>query len=111
MSEYSNSLIRGTINTLILKVLEDNDKMYGYQLSKEVSKRTSDKITLTEGAMYPALHKLEKNGLIQSEESKVDNRIRKYYRLTESGRKATTDKTLELLDFMRTMASFIKYNT
>ena len=57
---YSNELVRGTLKTVVLKVLDDQPRMYGYQLSKEVKERTDGKIVLTEGALYPILHKLQK---------------------------------------------------
>lgn len=111
MSEFSNELIRGTLKTLILKILEDRGKMYGYQMIKEVKSRTEGKIILTEGALYPALHILKNKGWVQVEEEMVANRKRKYYQLTTIGKNESVKKTLELLDFMRTIAGFIKSNT
>ncbi len=104
----SSELVRGTLKTIVLKILDDTPRMYGYQLSKEVKERTDGKIVLTEGALYPILHKLQKDNLVTSEEEVVGNRVRKYYKLTESGKKKSTEKTIELLDFMQTLALFIK---
>jgi len=105
---YSNELVRGTLKTLVLKILAEQPRMYGYQLSKEVKERTEGKIVLTEGALYPILHKLQKDELVTSEEEMVGNRIRKYYKLTEKGKKVSSEKTIELLNFMQTLALFIK---
>jgi len=105
---YSNELVRGTLKTVVLKVLQEHPRMYGYQLSKEVSQQTEGKIELTEGALYPILHKLQKDALVTAEEVAMGKRIRKYYRLTDKGKKVASQKTLELLDFMQTLALFIK---
>ena len=104
---YSNELVRGTLKTVVLKVLDDQPRMYGYQLSKEVKERTDGKIVLTEGALYPILHKLQKDNLVTSEEEAIGKRIRKYYKLTDKGKKVASEKTIELLDFMQTLALFI----
>ena len=96
---YSNELVRGTLKTVVLKVLQEHPRMYGYQLSKEVSQQTEGKIELTEGALYPILHKLQKDSLVTAEEVAMGKRIRKYYRLTDKGKKVASQKTLELLDF------------
>jgi DNA-binding PadR family transcriptional regulator len=105
---YSSELVRGTLKTVVLKILDEQPRMYGYQLSKEVKERTDNKIVLTEGALYPILHKLQKDNLVTSEEEMIGKRIRKYYRLTEKGKKVASEKTMELLDFMQTLALFIK---
>ncbi len=111
MSQYSNELVRGTLKTLILKVLSDHQRMYGYQLIKEFNKKTDHKIQLTEGALYPLLHQLERDNLVTIEKVVADNRERKYYSLNETGKKLSTQKTVELLDFMKTIVSFIRSDT
>lgn len=105
---YSSELVRGTLKTVVLKILDEQPRMYGYQLSKEVKERTDNKIVLTEGALYPILHKLQKDNLVTSEEQLIGKRVRKYYRLTEKGKRIASEKTMELLDFMQTLALFIK---
>ncbi|MFW5755011.1 MAG: PadR family transcriptional regulator, partial [Tangfeifania sp.] len=67
-------------------MLKDNGKMYGYQITREVEKITSGELVITEGALYPTLHKLEAKGLLSVEIKKVNNRPRKYYLLTENGK-------------------------
>jgi PadR family transcriptional regulator PadR len=58
----SNPMLKGTIQTIILKLLEDNGQMYGYEITQRVKEASSGEIMLTEGALYPALHKLEADG-------------------------------------------------
>ena len=81
----NQKLYKGSLNTIILKVLGENTKMYGYEITQKVKQITEGKLNITEGALYPALHKLEADGLLDVEVLKVDNRLRKYYKLTEIG--------------------------
>jgi PadR family transcriptional regulator PadR len=56
---HSSELLKGTLQTIILKVLKDEGKMYGYEITQKVKELSEGRIQLTEGALYPALHKLE----------------------------------------------------
>ena len=96
----TNSMLKGTLQTIILKLLEDNDQMYGYEITQKVKEVSDGEILLTEGALYPALHKLEADGLLQTFTKVVDNRVRKYYSLTEEGGKEVTSKVNEAQAFM-----------
>lgn len=74
--------------------------MYGYEITQKVKGTTSGEIMLTEGALYPALHKLESDGLLVTHTEIVDNRVRKYYALTEKGGKEVTSKIEEAQNFI-----------
>ena len=104
---YSSELIKGTLKTIVLKLLSDSDKMYGYEITQKVKAITLGELQITEGALYPALHKLEAEGLLDVEVEKVDNRLRKYYKLTETGTKETVNRLAELEDFIRNMQSLV----
>jgi PadR family transcriptional regulator PadR len=95
------------LKTIILQLLGEKDKMYGYELSKLVRDRTKDKIVLTEGALYPLLHKLEKDNLVVTSMEMVGNRQRKYYALTSSGKTSAKEKRSELIDFMETLKTLM----
>jgi PadR family transcriptional regulator, regulatory protein PadR len=103
----SQKLFKGSLQTIILRLLENNDKMYGYEITQKVKELTKGELQITEGALYPALHKLEADGLLDVEVSKVENRLRKYYKLTESGSKETVNKLAEMEDFLRTMQHLV----
>src|ERR1700712_3088611 len=96
----SNPMLKGTLQTIILKLLEDNNRMYGYEITQKVKELTAGEIMLTEGALYPALHKLEAEGLLETFTEVVDSRVRKYYRLTEQGGKEVTSKLNEAQTFI-----------
>lgn len=95
-----SKLLKGTLQTIILKLLSDNDKMYGYEITQEVKQLTAGEFILTEGALYPALHKLEADGYLQTESVIVDGRARKYYSLTEFGQKEQVSKVQDALTFV-----------
>ena len=96
----SNDLLKGMLKPIILKLLLENKRMYGYEITQKVKELTSGDIMLTEGALYPALHKLEADGSLETFTEIVDNRVRKYYRLTEQGGGKVTDKLNEAQAFI-----------
>lgn len=103
----TSNLIKGSLQTIILKLLEENEKMYGYEITQKVKELTAGEIKITEGALYPALHKLEAEGLLTTEIQQVDNRVRKYYSLTKDGQKEVSSKLAELQAFVENMQRII----
>ncbi|WP_298515497.1 PadR family transcriptional regulator [uncultured Kordia sp.] len=99
----NSKLYKGSLHTIILKLLEENGKMYGYEITQKVKEITKGELQITEGALYPALHKLESEDLLDVEVAKVDNRMRKYYKLTEKGSIETVNKLKELEQYIRNM--------
>jgi len=103
----NSQLYKGSLNTIIMKLLEENGRMYGYEITQKVKLITAGELNITEGALYPALHKLEADGFLDVEVEKVDNRLRKYYKLTESGTKETVNRLAELEEFIRNMQNLV----
>lgn len=109
--EMKNSqLYKGSLNTIIMRLLEENGRMYGYEITQKVKEITKGDLNVTEGALYPALHKLEAEGFLDVEMEKVDNRLRKYYRLTASGEQETINRLAELETFIKNMQVLVKPN-
>lgn len=104
----NSQLYKGSLSTIIMKLLEENGRMYGYEITQKVKLLTQGELNITEGALYPALHKLETEGWLDVEIEKVDNRLRKYYKLTESGQKETVNRLEELEAFIRNMQTLVK---
>lgn len=100
---YSNEWLKGSLRTIILKLLSERPRMYGYEITRMVEDLTDNQIKLTEGALYPALHKMESQGLLISEKVNVGRRVRKYYSLTSKGRAAASQTVEEYFGFVRTM--------
>ena len=77
---------------LLLKLLSAED-MYGYQIILELARRSSNVFEMKEGTLYPVLKKLENSGYVTSYQAEANGRTRKYYRLTQSGRKELDRET------------------
>lgn len=75
----NKKFLNGTLKTIVLALLKENGRMYGYEICQLTKQKTNSEILLTEGAIYPTLHQLEKDGLIISSKEKVSGRMRKYY--------------------------------
>jgi len=99
----AKELLKGTLRSIILKFLFESEKLYGYEITQKVHDRSGGKIKLTFGALYPILHRLEADGIVQTETENVDNRIRKYYSLTPAGMKEAERKIIEFEDYLETM--------
>lgn len=85
--KFDKSLVSGSTTMLLLKLLDGGD-MYGYQMISELESRSENAFTLKAGTLYPLLHNLEQQGMIESYEQASDSvRPRKYYRMTKKGRK------------------------
>lgn len=96
---HSTELLKGTLQTIILKLLQDNGKMYGYEITHKVEDSSEQSIVLIAGALYPALHKMEAKGLLSIEKVKLGKRVRKYYTLTEAGNSLVTQKNRRICSF------------
>jgi transcriptional regulator len=85
--EKSGELLQGTLDMLILKTLT-RGPLHGYGVAELIHRRSEDVLRVEEGALYPALHRLELRGLLASEWGVSENNRRaKYYRLTAAGRR------------------------
>lgn len=104
----SQKLYKGSLQTIILKLLESETRMYGYEITQKVKEITKGDLKITEGALYPALHKLEAEDLLTSEVEMVGNRPRKYYKLTEKGTKETANRLNDLASFIQNMEILMK---
>jgi len=104
---YSSELLKGTLRTIILKLLADNKKMYGYEITQKVKELSRERIQITEGALYPTLHALEADGLVTTKTEYIGRRIRKYYSLSAAGKTATKEKVQELSNFIGTMITIL----
>ena len=99
----STDLLKGSLKTIVLKLLKENGRMYGYEITRMVDKMTSGKIKLTYGALYPVLHKLEAEGLVRAETENVNNRTRKYYSLTPKGKKESESRMSDFREYIDLM--------
>ena len=89
--------LKGSLPLLILHVLSKGPR-HGYRIAKEIKQESEGVLDFREGTLYPTLHGLEQDGLLEAYTEKEKGRTRRYYRLTESGR-ATLER--ERADWVR----------
>lgn len=105
--KINKELLKGSTSTLILSLL-DKTPMYGYQIIKEISLKSKGIFELKEGTIYPILHSLEKEEIIESYWYKSnEGRKRKYYKITETGKKYLQSKKEEWKVFKNSVDSII----
>lgn len=93
MAEPNLTLLRGTLDLLILQALEAGSK-HGYAVSEWLEDTTDGTLLLEEGTLYPALHRLERKGWVDAEWGVSENNRRaKFYRLTAAGRRRLANET------------------
>ena len=95
-----NALYKGTLQNIILKLLAKEVKMYGYQLTQRAKELTAGELEMTEGALYPLLHKLESDDIIYSQMQNVNGRDRKYYLPTEKGKHQQISQEEEMKSYL-----------
>lgn len=101
-------LIKGSFDSLILCLL-DQQPMYGYKIIKELEHKSDGYFRFKEGTLYPALHRLEKSGLIEGKWQLLPNgRQRRYYHITGKGLHSLEAKRSQWLDFRAAMNLFIQ---
>jgi Predicted transcriptional regulators len=106
----ARELLKGSLRSIVLKLLAENGRMYGYEITQKVEELTSGKIKLTYGALYPILHKLEVDGAVITESENYNNRIRIYYKLTPKGTSFAEEKVKEMEEFIDVITMLLKPN-
>ncbi len=93
MAKTKSDLLQGTLDMLILKTLA-LEPMHGWGVSQRIQQISSGVLNVNQGSLYPALYRLEEQGLISAEWGSSDNnRQAKYYKLTRGGRKQLDEET------------------
>ncbi|HWL10426.1 MAG TPA: PadR family transcriptional regulator [Planctomicrobium sp.] len=87
-------LLNGTVEMMMLDVISGGPT-YGYEIVQTVFSRSNGQFELKEGSLYPALHRLERQGFLEAYWTEQDGRRRKYYKLTAAGKKALADRRKE----------------
>jgi PadR family transcriptional regulator PadR len=95
-------VLKGHLDMLLLAIVGDGP-FHGYAVIEELRRRTDGAIDLPEGTIYPALHRLERAGLLASSWSEVNGRRRRSYSLTSPGKKAAREKRREWSMFALTV--------
>ena len=101
-------LMKGSSESLLLCLIGEKP-MYGYQIIKELEKKSNGYFKFKEGTLYPALHRLEKSGLITGKWQMLPSgRQRRYYYITEKGNNLLEEKITQWQDFLNAMNLIIQ---
>lgn len=93
MAPVGLSLLQGTLDLLVLRTLSSGP-MHGYGIATDVHERTGGELAIEDAALYQALHRLDRQGLVEAEwRASENNRRARYYRLTTAGRKRLREET------------------
>ena len=98
MSNIDKTLLSGSMGTMLLKLLSEKD-MYGYEMIETLRSRSQNVFELKAGTLYPLLHALESKNYLTSYEQEGVGKMRKYYSITDDGRKFLKTKTLQASDY------------
>lgn len=103
----NKEMMKGSIDLLLLSIIAKKD-MYGYEMVQVLKQSSEDAYSMSEGTLYPALKRLETQGTIEAYwQEQENNRPRKYYRITDEGKKALHSK---LKDWQQIHALISKWN-
>ncbi len=106
---YDSDLLRGNTDSLLLFLINEHGQTYGYRLIKEIEERSGGYFRFKEGTVYPALRKLENEGLIRGTWEKLPNgQERRYYSMTDRGREFLREKIDMWKSFASAMALVMK---
>ena len=100
------SLLTGSMTMLILKLLSEKD-MYGYEMIDTLRKKSENVFELKAGTLYPILHNLEDKGMLSVYEQEFLGKTRKYYSITEDGKKLLKHKTEEWNEYSGAVANVL----
>lgn len=102
-----DNLKKGCVELLLLSILSEDD-MYGYQITQEMMKRSDGFLCISEGTMYPTLHKLEEKKYISSYEKQTGKRMRRvYYHIEPEGKRRLQELIREYQDLTQSILNFI----
>ena len=105
--KFDKNLTSVGTSLLLLQLLSGGD-MYGYQIISELAQRSRNVFEFQEGTLYPVLHSMEKNGYVESYQTKTEGgRMRKYYRITASGTRQLKEKKAEWNTFSTALNQMI----
>jgi len=108
MGTISKDLVAASSRPLVLSVLGEGES-YGYAIIKRVRELSEEQLNWTDGMLYPVLHRLEKERLIEAEWRRAESgRERKYYRLTRDGRRALEAERDQWIQVHNTLARIWK---
>jgi transcriptional regulator len=109
MRNPKNDLLQGTLSLLVLKTLA-RGPMHGYGITLHIQMVSKDILRVEEGSLYPALHRMEQEGLVSAEWGNTENNRRaRYYRLTSAGRKQLAEEEQNWMRLTQAVAHVLEF--
>lgn len=106
--KFTPELMKGSTKTLILAIVSHDDA-HGYHIIREIRRKSADALVCGEGSIYPALHALEKDGLISGSWDQSDSgHERKQYRITKKGQRALKTALREWKQFVNAVNKVVR---
>ena len=109
MTDTSLTLLKGTVDLLILAALAEGASRHGYGIAEWIEDSTGGDLLLEEGTLYPALHRLERKGLLLADwGTSENNRRAKFYRLSEKGERARNQASQDWARYAQAVSSALR---
>jgi len=107
MGDIDSTSLYGTLNLLVLKALA-REPLHGLAIARRIEEETEDVLRVEEGALYPALHRLEREGLLSATWGRSEkNRRAKFYTLTAAGRRRLEKETTDFVQHVRAVSKLL----
>ena len=102
--------LQGTLELLVLRTLAAMGELHGYGIVLHIQRASNELLQVEEGSLYPALHRMEQNGWIQSEWALTEtNRRAKYYKLTSQGRRQLEQAQKSFDELVKGVRAVLRY--
>lgn len=102
--------LQGTLELLVLKTLFQMDELHGYGIVIHIQRASEGLLSVEEGSLYPALHRMEQNGLVTAKWGLTDtNRKAKFYKLTVAGRKQLQETEADFESLVKGVRAILRY--
>jgi len=105
----SGKIIKGNLTLIVLRLLYNHTRLYGYEIVKAVQKASNGRIVITEAALYPTLHQLEEHGLVTVKPAMADGRLRKYYQLNRKGKQAAENELTQFEEHIAILRKVLRF--
>jgi PadR family transcriptional regulator PadR len=108
--QMAKSDLQGTLDLLVLKTLSQTGELHGYGIVLHIQTASAELLRVEEGSLYPALHRMEQNGWINSQGALTEtNRKAKYYKLTAVGRKQLQEAEKSFEQLVKGVRAMLRY--
>ena len=110
MAKHSNDRLQGTLDLMILRMLDRRGPMHGYAMTQHIARVSNDVLRLQEGSLYPALHRMTQTGLLKASWGSSENgRRARYYEITAAGREQLAEEKKKWAELTGAVARVLRH--